>query len=84
MQRKQGITHQTDGSSALENLGLPQETETIARPSWMQNHRDDPQIEDFFHIEPIMAATGLTIAFCMIWYLTVLVLYQLAQIALPI
>jgi hypothetical protein len=31
-----------------------------------------------------MAATGLTIAFCMIWYLTVLVLYQLAQIALPI
>src|SRR5687767_955968 len=41
-----------------------------------------PEIEAFFHLEPLMAAIGVMISFCTIWLLTVFILYQITRIAL--
>ena len=41
-----------------------------------------PEIEGFFHLEPMMAAIGVTISFCTLWLLTVFVLYQITRLAL--
>ena len=32
-----------------------------------------PEIEAFFHLEPLMAAIGVMISFCTIWLLTVFI-----------
>ena len=41
----------------------------------------DFKIKDVYHFEPIRIVIGLTITFCMLWFLIVFILYQLTQIA---
>ena len=68
------------------NLGLgsespgfqPWATSTAPLPP-VQNAIHDPEIETFFHAEPIRVAIGTAITFCALWFLVVFILYQLAR-----
>jgi len=44
----------------------------------MQNDTQHPGIDKFLHVNPMMVAIGMAITFCLLWYLTVFILYQLA------
>jgi hypothetical protein len=48
----------------------------------MENALHDPEIEAFLHVAPIRAAIGTVITFCVLWFLIVFLLYQIARIAL--
>jgi hypothetical protein len=44
----------------------------------MQNGIQGPEIDKLLHVNAMMVAIGMAIAFCLLWYLTVFILYQLA------
>ncbi|HET8671065.1 MAG TPA: hypothetical protein VFM05_10690 [Candidatus Saccharimonadales bacterium] len=62
------------------DFALASERLHILRGSQANAH--PPEIEAFFHLEPMMAAIGVMISFCTLWLLTVFVLYQITRIAL--
>jgi len=45
----------------------------------MQNVSHDPEIAGFPHVEPIRLAIGTVIMFCVLWFLVVLLIYQIAR-----
>ena len=49
----------------------------------LRNATEDAETNEFLHINPIMVAIGMAITFCLLWYLTIFILYQLARVALP-
>lgn len=65
-----------------KRLRVVQGSNANAFPQMLQYRIQDPEIEAFFHLEPMMAAIGVMISFCTLWSLTVFMLYQIARIAL--
>lgn len=74
----------TEGNFALasEHLHILRRSQANAHPRLLQYRIHDPEIEAFFHLEPMIAAIGVMISFCTLWLLTVFVLYQITRIAL--
>ena len=48
----------------------------------MQHVLPDPEIKALLHVEPIRAAIGTVITFCVLWLLIVFILYHITRIAL--
>lgn len=71
-----------DFVSASERLHILRGSQANAHPRLLQYRIHDPEIEAFFHLEPMIAAIGVMISFCTLWLLTVFVLYQITRIAL--
>jgi hypothetical protein len=60
---------------------LAHETTDANSPLSVQNTTHDPHI-DSLHIQPIMVAIGMTITFCILWFVIVFILYHLTRSAL--
>ena len=56
-------------------------SQAISDASLLHRRLCDPEIEAFFHLEPMMAAIGVMTTFCTLWYLAVFILYQITRIA---
>jgi hypothetical protein len=65
-----------------KRLRFVQGSKANALPPMLPYRIQDPEMEAFFHLEPMMAAIGVMISFCTLWSLTVFILYQIARIAL--
>ena len=83
-QKRERLYQATERNLALprKRLYFVQGSKTNALPSLLQFRLHDPEIEAFFHLEPMMAAIGVMISFCTLWLLTVFILYQITRIAL--
>ena len=74
--QKREITHLlTDGNVALASQSLP-------HLSLAKNAICKPQIEAFSQSKLIMTVMAMTIGLCMLWFLVVFTLYQIARFAL--
>ena len=74
--QKRVITHPlTDGNVALVSQSLP-------HLSLMKNAICEPQIEASSQAKLIMTVMAMTIGLCMLWFLVVFTLYQIARFAL--
>jgi hypothetical protein len=72
----------TEGSFlSSERLHFLRRSDANVRTRLLRSRIPDPEMEAFFHLEPVMAAIGVMISFCTVWLLTVFVLYQVARIA---
>jgi len=79
------ITHPlTDGNLALasERLGFIQKSKANHHLSLAKNAIYDPHIAAFSQPKLIMTVMAMTIGLCMLWFLVVFTLYQIAQFAL--
>lgn len=74
----------TEGSAALasKSLGFNHPSKAQDRLSLVKNPVYDPQIEAFVQPKIIMTVVAMTIGLCMLWFLVVFTLYQIARFAL--
>ena len=69
-------------TSKYEQHRMPREYQVTADSRLPHHCLDDPDIEAFFHLEPMMAAIGVTVTSCILWFLTIFILYQITRCAL--
>lgn len=63
---------------------LARETTDTKSVLHVHNTTHETQIIDSLHVQPIMVAIGMTITFCILWFVIVFILYQLTRTSLLI
>ena len=68
----------------LTRHALAHKTTEADAPFYVQNSAHDLQFTDSFHIQAITVAIGLTITFCILWFVIAFILYRLTRTSLLI
>jgi hypothetical protein len=79
------ITHPiTDGNLALasDSLSFIQTSKAKDHLTLVKNAIHDPQLEAFTEPRMLMTVIAMTLGLCMLWFLVLFTLYQIARFAL--